>query len=112
MKTLQTRCRRQDRKPLMLMHEDAGNFPSLLTYSRFQKGSRRLKFDRIICDVPCSADGTFRKNSSQWQQWTVKEGMSLHKLQCRSLKRALMLTLLTLTQPFNIMRSNLNSIYL
>ena len=25
-----------------------------------------LKFDRILCDVPCSGDGTLRKNADIW----------------------------------------------
>lgn len=24
------------------------------------------KFDRIVCDVPCSGDGTFRKHRDKW----------------------------------------------
>ncbi|KAL1511104.1 hypothetical protein AB1Y20_005925 [Prymnesium parvum] len=38
-------------------------------------------FDRIICDVPCSGDGTTRKNPSVWHRWTVEYALSMHPLQ-------------------------------
>jgi 16S rRNA C967 or C1407 C5-methylase (RsmB/RsmF family) len=25
-----------------------------------------MKFDRILCDVPCTGDGTLRKNADIW----------------------------------------------
>lgn len=40
-----------------------------------------LKFDRILCDVPCSGDGTMRKNYNVWRDWTVGNGLGLHSLQ-------------------------------
>lgn len=38
-------------------------------------------FDRIICDVPCSGDGTTRKNPSVWHKWSAEFGCRLHPLQ-------------------------------
>ena len=38
-------------------------------------------FDRIVCDVPCSGDGTLRKNPQIWEQWTAEFAMGLHPLQ-------------------------------
>ena len=38
-------------------------------------------FDRIICDVPCSGDGTTRKNPSVWHKWSAEFGLRLHPLQ-------------------------------
>jgi len=38
-------------------------------------------FDRIVCDVPCSGDGTLRKNPQIWEQWTADFAMGLHPLQ-------------------------------
>jgi multisite-specific tRNA:(cytosine-C5)-methyltransferase len=29
----------------------------------------RLLFDRILCDVPCSGDGTLRKAPDIWRKW-------------------------------------------
>lgn len=39
------------------------------------------KFDRILCDVPCSGDGTFRKNPNLWLSWDPHFGIGLHCLQ-------------------------------
>lgn len=37
-----------------------------------------MKFDRILCDVPCSGDGTLRKNLDVWMKWNTANGASLH----------------------------------
>jgi multisite-specific tRNA:(cytosine-C5)-methyltransferase len=37
-----------------------------------------LLFDRILCDVPCSGDGTMRKNPGIWTKWTPQDGNGLH----------------------------------
>jgi 16S rRNA C967 or C1407 C5-methylase (RsmB/RsmF family) len=47
------------------------------------------QFDRILCDVPCSGDGTLRKQPSIFRSWTVRDGQSLHKVQKSLLIRAL-----------------------
>lgn len=39
---------------------------------------RLLKFDRILCDVPCSGDGTLRKNADIWLKWSPGNGNNLH----------------------------------
>lgn len=39
-----------------------------------------LIFDRILADVPCSGDGTFRKNYDLWGKWNGGMGNGLHKL--------------------------------
>lgn len=40
-------------------------------------------FDRIICDVPCSGDGTLRKNPQIWNEWRPEFAIGLHALQLR-----------------------------
>ena len=37
-----------------------------------------LLFDRILCDVPCSGDGTIRKNMGIWKSWLPMDGNGLH----------------------------------
>ena len=44
-------------------------------------GDALLHFDRILCDVPCSGDGTLRKNLRLWSKWTPQIAYGLHPLQ-------------------------------
>lgn len=55
-----------------------------------EKG-RRLEFDAVICDVPCSGDGTCRKDRHILPMWKPNHGNDLHSLQVRILIRALKL---------------------
>lgn len=48
-----------------------------------------IKFDRILCDVPCSGDGTLRKNPDVWKKWTVGNANNFHGMQCKILKRGI-----------------------
>ncbi|GAA5853276.1 hypothetical protein JCM8547_000265 [Rhodosporidiobolus lusitaniae] len=50
-----------------------------------------MLFDRILADVPCSGDGTLRKNLGIWKDWTVGNGIGLHALQLRILERGIAL---------------------
>ncbi|GAA5824790.1 hypothetical protein JCM11251_005342 [Rhodosporidiobolus azoricus] len=50
-----------------------------------------MLFDRILADVPCSGDGTLRKNLGIWNDWTVGNGIGLHALQLRILERGISL---------------------
>ncbi|KAL3914262.1 MAG: hypothetical protein SGILL_006172, partial [Bacillariaceae sp.] len=73
------------RSCLLLNSSDGRYFPSLRKW-----GGYKLKFDRILVDVPCSGDGTLRKLSSkEWDKWNVLSHLQLHKLQVRLLVRAL-----------------------
>lgn len=49
-------------------------FPSI----RLAGQSSPLGFDRILADVPCSGDGTLRKNAEIWAKWGCADGNSLH----------------------------------
>ncbi|XXG99121.1 Ribosome-releasing factor 2, mitochondrial [Hypoxylon texense] len=48
-----------------------------------------LRFDRILADVPCSGDGTLRKNINLWKDWQPGNALGLHITQVRILVRAL-----------------------
>lgn len=65
---------------------DAANLPKLLLQN--ESGEKQaVKFDRILCDVPCSGDGTLRKNVDAWAKWNPAIGHGLHNLQVRILRR-------------------------
>ena len=34
-----------------------------------------MRFDRILCDVPCSGDGTMRKAPDIWRRWNMANGI-------------------------------------
>jgi multisite-specific tRNA:(cytosine-C5)-methyltransferase len=42
---------------------------------------RKQHFDRIMCDVPCSGDGTLRKEPSIWTKWSPRNAIALHPIQ-------------------------------
>ena len=45
------------------------------------------QFDRILCDVPCSGDGTSRKNFDVWSKWLPSSAFGVHFLQFSIAKR-------------------------
>lgn len=78
---------------LLVMNHDATQFPSIKlpsTDPNSNKGNY-LKFDRILADVPCSGDGTARKNANLWKDWQPGSALGLHITQIRILVRALQL---------------------
>lgn len=78
---------------LIVTNHDATMFPSIrLSSNSSRDGSSRvkyLKFDRILADVPCSGDGTCRKNPGVWKDWSPGNGLGLFVTQVRILVRAL-----------------------
>ncbi|OBA19428.1 hypothetical protein METBIDRAFT_45690 [Metschnikowia bicuspidata var. bicuspidata NRRL YB-4993] len=71
----------------VVVNHDAQLFPRI----RLSDSEPYLKFDRILCDVPCSGDGTMRKNINVWKDFTVGDGLGLHPLQVNILTRGLQL---------------------
>ena len=41
----------------------------------------KQKYDKVLCDVPCSGDGTLRKAPVIWKRWNAAGGNMLHGLQ-------------------------------
>ncbi|KAJ2976093.1 hypothetical protein NUW58_g8176 [Xylaria curta] len=76
---------------LIVTNHDATLFPSLRVGRDPENPNvpRYLKFDRILADVPCSGDGTLRKNCDLWKNWQPGNALGLHATQARILVRAL-----------------------
>ncbi|KAL5348405.1 tRNA (cytosine-5-)-methyltransferase ncl1 [Pseudogymnoascus australis] len=76
---------------LIVTNHDATIFPSIKLPSTKEDPAqnRYLKFDRILADVPCSGDGTCRKNPNLWQDWSPSNALGLYVTQVRILVRAL-----------------------
>jgi len=68
-------------KNLLVIHHDAQTLPLELENT----------FDRILCDVPCSGDGTLRKSTDLWKKWSNSSGAELHPIQVNVATRALRL---------------------
>ncbi|BEJ02785.1 hypothetical protein CcaverHIS631_0705800 [Cutaneotrichosporon cavernicola] len=75
---------RMPSKGLLVTNCDASMFPNISLAN-----NETLKFDRILADVPCSGDGTMRKNMEIWKKWLPSDGNSLHIVQLRILHRAM-----------------------
>lgn len=74
---------------MIVTNHDATLFPSLQLPSENSSPVQYLKFDRILADVPCSGDGTLRKNVNLWKDWIPGNALGLHQTQVRILVRAL-----------------------
>lgn len=70
----------------VVTNHDAQFFPKV----KMEDGNY-LKYDRVLCDVPCSGDGTMRKNINVWKDWTVGNALGLHPTQVNILARGVQL---------------------
>uniref|UniRef100_A0A8C5ZQM7 tRNA (cytosine(34)-C(5))-methyltransferase n=1 Tax=Marmota marmota marmota TaxID=9994 RepID=A0A8C5ZQM7_MARMA len=66
---------------IMVVNHDASSIPRLTIDVDGRK--EVLFYDRVLCDVPCSGDGTMRKNIDVWKKWTTLNSLQLHGLQLR-----------------------------
>lgn len=67
---------------LIVTNHDAQLLPKIKLADR-----TNISFDRVLCDVPCSGDGTMRKNINVWKDWGTGNGLGLHALQVNILAR-------------------------
>eukprot|EP00092_Neocalanus_flemingeri_P031009 GFUD01033681.1.p1 GENE.GFUD01033681.1~~GFUD01033681.1.p1 ORF type:complete len:651 (+),score=200.56 GFUD01033681.1:172-1953(+) len=69
---------------LMVVNHSGQVFPDL-TYS----DGAPVLYDHVVCDVPCSGDGTIRKNPNIWAGWHPGRGNSRFSLQLNIARRGL-----------------------
>lgn len=52
---------------------------------------KKIYFDKVLADVPCSGDGAIRKYPSRLENWSTKEALNIHSTQVALLQRAIKL---------------------
>ncbi|KPM08675.1 tRNA (cytosine(34)-C(5))-methyltransferase-like protein [Sarcoptes scabiei] len=71
-----------------IINHDASTLPDL--YQTNERNEKELlKFDRVLADVPCSGDGTLRKNYDVWCKWNAGASNNFHYIQLKIAKRGL-----------------------
>lgn len=60
-------------------------------YPRRAPNGSDFGFDRVLCDVPCSGDGTLRKNLDVWKKWNPRMAHRQHRVQVAIAKRGVFL---------------------
>ncbi len=75
---LVSQIKRLNSPSIFVTSADAQRFPLLRhADNKAQEGI----FDRVLADVPCSGDGTARKNMGIWRHWNQGGSLALHPLQ-------------------------------
>jgi multisite-specific tRNA:(cytosine-C5)-methyltransferase len=85
--TLTHQAQRMRSPSLIITNHEAQSFPSILD-SDPTSDDAEILWDRILCDVPCSGDGTVRKQPDVWNRWNQNNGNGLHLLQLKIAMRA------------------------
>jgi 16S rRNA C967 or C1407 C5-methylase (RsmB/RsmF family) len=88
-------CRRINSPFLVVTTHQGQSFPAIRDLSDTTTSLETLNtqnkpfFDRILCDVPCSGDGTMRKNPAIWYKWNTSMSAVMHPLQLMITQRAI-----------------------
>lgn len=72
-------CRRINSPLLVVTTHKGQSFPTVVDLDAPRINAEF--FDRVLCDVPCSGDGTLRKNPSIWGRWSISLATALYPLQ-------------------------------
>ncbi|CAG8485723.1 12913_t:CDS:10 [Acaulospora morrowiae] len=72
---------------LLVTNHDAAQFPGIYVKQGTDDVLRPIQFDRILVDVPCSGDGTLRKNYLVWKDWNIGRAIGIHYTQVKILLR-------------------------
>ncbi|KAJ2782940.1 tRNA (cytosine-5-)-methyltransferase ncl1 [Coemansia interrupta] len=73
---------------IVVTNHSGERFPNIYDGSAASGRGSVVQFDRILCDVPCSGDGTTRKNVRVWEKWRADDAHSLNPIQTKILQRA------------------------
>lgn len=78
---------------VMVTNHDAKHFPRLKVgfEPKTYHGGTVREFDRVLCDVPCSGDGTLRKAVDLWKRWSPNLSRGNHFQQITIAQRGLRL---------------------
>ncbi len=75
---------------LIITNHDGRMFPRLHVGidQETAGGGAPLDFDRILCDVPCTGDGTLRKAADLWVRWSPEMAKGIHGMQLAIAQRS------------------------
>ncbi|KAJ1807649.1 tRNA (cytosine-5-)-methyltransferase ncl1, partial [Coemansia sp. RSA 2598] len=73
---------------IVVTNHSGERFPNIYRTEAQGGGREIVQFDRILCDVPCSGDGTTRKNVRVWEKWRPDDAHSLNPVQTKIVQRA------------------------
>ncbi|CAD2093001.1 methyltransferase, putative [Plasmodium vinckei brucechwatti] len=74
---------------LIVTNNNAVSFPYLYLKNKIDNSFEKIYFDSVLCDVPCSGDGTLRKDRNIWINWNPLNAYNLFQLQVNILKRSI-----------------------
>lgn len=94
---LMHQLKRLESPNFMIINHDSSSLPNFRVDLE-DNMNKNVMYDRILADVPCSGDGTFRKNVDVWTKWNFSHACNLHGIQFRIAKRAV-----ELLQPGGLM---------